>query len=421
MEEPILELRTLGEFVASILREGDEVSPLGSGQGGPTAEPQLRDALPSKPSSHVAMLLNPVTEASVRHRPVNTETSSALPASSSYFNKILNPELASVASTSGRVKTESAASRCGGVPSGFEDLLEAARSGPSSKDNSPSPTNKPDRKSTMKPGYLGSPSYSPPSSPTLPLTASLKFFSPSPVKAATEPTPDLSSPMLLQPSSLHQYHTRRPPAPPPPAGTPHWKIVLNHRKSHPIPVLHVGPAELNILTKCLPLLHAAALRAEECTRVANERSVLAADTGAEYEKWNESCEELEESAGVEAPELKKEKKKRKKNRPVHGANARDDRFATTRHHNPRRSPTTYTYHDSEQDSRPAPRRSSSVDSERLTISRLPPPPPPPSSSPGGSSAGTEIVTHFEERIGGDVEMADAMDTTKGQEEQQEEL
>ncbi|KAF6237694.1 hypothetical protein HO173_003895 [Letharia columbiana] len=261
MQDPILELRHLGEFIESIIAEGDEIS------------------------AHPAKILNPAVEASDNHR-----------SSSPYFNTILNPEPATQASTGGRVKTESTASERGGAFSGFEDLLEAAGYGFGMHRKSQSPENKPEREAKPELQYPGSPSYSPPPSPSVSIDALLQPFSVSSIQAE-EHLPDVSSSILLQPSNL--YRIKPCPAPP---GTPKWKIDLSGRKGHPIRILHVGPRELDILAKCLPLVHKATLKGEECMRVIVEKENLATEMGAEYKQWDDFCSDLEDNVSIDAKE-----------------------------------------------------------------------------------------------------------------------
>lgn len=229
IEEPILELRELVEFIASILKDGDEISLPGS-----------------------------------------------MPATSPHFNTILNPEPATQTSASGHVKTDDQYGS-----SAFEDSRQAAGYS-SAMNKSPSP------------------SYSPPPSPSPSVNTLLKPFS-VPWITAEEPSLDRPSPMLLQPSAL--YQTKRSPAPP---RTPHWKIDLNDRKGHPINKLHVGPQELDILARCLKLVHSATRKGEECMRVIIENQALATEMQAEYEQWDEFCMDVEDNVSIDAREARHE-------------------------------------------------------------------------------------------------------------------
>lgn len=286
MEGPILELRALEEFVASILREGDEIAPDGS----PTGNASPPAYSPSTSSSHCAKILNPAEE------------TSGDPTPSSYLNKILNPQPATQASTSGQVKTETSASQPARGSNALEDLLEAAGYNQNPTQKSPSPKREPDRLSIIDLEDEGSPSYSPPPSPTLSIPNLVKPFSTS-LKPA-DPTPDFSSSILLEPSSLSHFHT--PPAPPP--GTPNWKVDLSTRKGHPLHILHVGPSELAILARCLQLVHKATLKGEECARVIAERHSLAEEMEVAFEQWEEVCESVEENVRIEAEEKKQKMK-----------------------------------------------------------------------------------------------------------------
>ena len=141
-------------------------------------------------------------------------------------------------------------------------------------------------------------SYSPPPSPSVSVNTSIKPFS-LPWMKAEEHSLDSSSSLLLQPSGLH--HNKRSPAPP---GTPQWKIDLSDRKGHPIRILHVGPQELDILTKCLTLVHSATRKGEECMRVIIQNQALATEMEAEYKQWDEFCMDLEDNVSIDAREAR---------------------------------------------------------------------------------------------------------------------
>lgn len=288
MEEPILELRTLGEFIASILKEGDGISPTGSGRDTQPGTSTLQKSPLANPSGFTS-ITNPAAEASGSLEPVETESASTIPTSSAYFNTILNPEPTAQASASPRV----------GGSSAFEDLLEAAGYGPDSKKKSPSPERKPERSSTIDPEYPGSPSYSPPASPSLSVDTLIKPFFVSSIKAP-EPSPDTPSSMLLEQSAL--YRTKPTSAPP---GTPKWKIDLSERKGHSIHILHVGPRELNILARCLTLVHKATEKGEECMRAVIAKKLLATEMEREYKQWEEFYLDLENNVSIEREEAKK--------------------------------------------------------------------------------------------------------------------
>lgn len=290
MQEPILELRSLGEFIASILQEGDEISPHGTPK-----KPTLSKSSLSRPSSHLGKILSPVAEESGSSQPVETKGASTPPTSSPYVNTILSPEPAMQAFTGGHLEAENTR---GGVSTGFEDLLEAAGYISSSNKKSPSPEREPERESKIDPQYPGSPSYSPPPSPSFSVDTLIKPFS-VPWITVEEPSQDVSSSILLQPSSLH--HIKPPPAPP---GTPHWKIDLSERKGHPVHILHVGPRELDILAKCLTLVQKATLKGEECMRVIIEMKALATEMEPEYNQWDEFCMDLEDNVSIDEREAR---------------------------------------------------------------------------------------------------------------------
>ena len=290
MQEPILELRSLGEFIASILQEGDEISPHGTPK-----KPTLSKSSLSRPSSHFGKILNPVAEEAGSSQPVETKGASRPPSSSPYLNTILSPEPATQAFTGGHLEAENTH---GGVSTGFEDLLEAAGYISGSNKKSPSPEREPERESTIDPPYPDSPSYSPPPSPSISVDTLIKPFSVPWIKVE-EPSQDVSSSILLQPSSLHNI---KPSLAPP--GTPHWKIDLSERKGHPVHILHVGPRELDILAKCLTLVQKATLKGEECMRVIIEMKVLATEMEPEYNQWDEFCTDLEDNVSIDKREAR---------------------------------------------------------------------------------------------------------------------
>ena len=302
MEEPILGLRALSNFITSILNEGDEIFPAGSGNDSPPATSTPPKSSFSNPSSHVADPLNTDAEASNSHRPVETKSVSTLATSSSYVQPILNPEPATQAYASGHVKTESTASQRG-RSNAFEDLMELAGYGSTVEKKSPSPKPEPERLSTPDPQYPGSPSYSPPASPVLSVDDIVKPFAVSSIRAP-DPAPDISSSILLQPGSL--YHLKPSPAPP---GTPNWKIDLSERKGHRIGLLHVGPRELDILAKCLALVRKAVEKGEECVCAVLERNDLAVEMAKEYRQWDEICRDLEDSVSIDKEEAREKAEK----------------------------------------------------------------------------------------------------------------
>ena len=293
MEEPILELRTLCDFIASILKEGDEISPPEIGHDTPRGKPTPPKSSLSIPSSPFAETLNPATEASGSRRSAETKTASTIPTSSSYFDKILNPEPAAQGPTSGRVEMESTASEHGGASTGFEDLMQAAGYGLGSNKKSPSPAREPEHKPMIDRQYPGSPSYSPPPSPSASVNGLLDHFSAPWIKAEV-PSPDDSSSILLQPSPLHQTKPSTAPS-----GTPQWKIDLSERKGHLVHILHVGPPELNVLARCQSLVHSAIAKGEECVRVITELQDLAPEMEREYKQWDDFCTDLEDNVSTD--------------------------------------------------------------------------------------------------------------------------
>ena len=260
MEKPILELRALGEFIASILKVGDET------------------ALPGS------------QEASGGGGSVEMQSAPTLPTSSPYFNTILNSEPATQASIGGHTNTEGETTERGEGSSAFADLLQAAGQFSESNVKSPSPSHKPKRESPIDLEDVGSPSYSPPASPSLSFETLLE---------RDEPFPNIPSSILSRPARFYNPDSA---AALPPPGVPTWKIDLNARKGHPIHTLHVGTRELAILSRCLQLVHKATLKGEECARVIIERQRLAIDMQRHYEQWEESCEDLEDNVKIEKME-----------------------------------------------------------------------------------------------------------------------
>ena len=279
LEEPILALRALGDFIASILKEGDEIAPPGS----QPAETTVQDPSPSNSPSHLAKTLNSAEEASDRG---SVETK-RLPNSSPYFNTILNTEPAMQASTSGHADTEIAATSRNQGSSAYADLMQAAGLVSDTNLKSPSPRHQPKRESPIDLEDTGSPSYSPPASPFLSLETILN---------QTEPLPNTPSSILSKPTP---HYNPNPASARPPPRTPAWKIDLNARKGHPIHTLHVGPAELSILSRCLKLVHQATRKGEKCARVIAQRQQLASEMQAELEQWEVFCREVENHVRIE--------------------------------------------------------------------------------------------------------------------------
>ena len=260
IEEPILELRALGEFIASILKDGDEITLPGS------------------------------TEASLSRGSVEMQSVPTLPKSSPYFNTILNPQPATQPSTSGHANTESATTKRGEGSSAFADLLQAAGQVSDLDAKSPSPRHKPKRESPINREDVGLPSYSPPASPFLSFETLLE---------RDKPLPNIPSSILSRPTP---FYNPNPASTLPHPQVPAWKIDLNARKGHPIHNLHVGPRELAIISRCLQLVDKATLKGEECARVIIERQQLAIDMRGQYEQWEAFCSDLEDNVNIEKME-----------------------------------------------------------------------------------------------------------------------
>ena len=260
MEEPILELRALGDFIASILKDGDEIASPGS------------------------------PEASGARGSVETGSASALPTSSPYFNTILNAQPATQASTYGQANTESATNKLSEGSSAFADLLKAAGQVSDSNEKSTPPRHEPKRESPIDLEDYSSPSYSPPTSPYLSFDTLLD---------RDKPIPDIPSYLLSRPTPV--YHPK-PASPLPHPRVPAWKVDLSARKGHPIHTLHVGPHELSIISRCLRLVHKATRKGEECARVIGKRQQLAVEMQKAYEQWEEFCSDLEDNVKIEKME-----------------------------------------------------------------------------------------------------------------------
>lgn len=315
MEGPILELRALGEFIASILQEGDEIPAPGNGHNGMPGTPRLSKSSLSTPSSHSANVRNLIAEAS---GPGESKSQSPLPTASPYFNPLREQEPATLASTGGNPETEMETGQRGGGNGGFDDLLEAAArfdSSSTQKSTSPQPQREQERESIGDTEDPGSPKYSPPPSPSFSVDTLVKPFSVSSLKAEGLPR-DIPTSILTQPSSL--YHIKPSPAPP---GTPHWKIDLSERKGHPIRTLHVSPRELAVLAKCLTLVNTATLKGEECMRVIIQEQSLATEMEEEFDQWEDFCNDLEDNVSIDE---KEEKQKRKEELASASASAQAD-------------------------------------------------------------------------------------------------
>ena len=314
IEQPILELRDLGDFIASILREGDAISPVC-----PPEKPTLSKSVLSNPYSHLERTLNPVKEASGSRRPVNLKSASTPPASSPYLNTILNREPAMQRSTGGHVKMDNTTSQRAAGSNAYEDLVEAAGYGPGSSKESSTPKREPEHKSSIQHQSRGPLSYLPPLSPPPSFESLLEPISASSMR---EPCPNYTSSLVLLRSNLYNFEPD--PAPP---GTPQWKIDLEERKGHPIHMLHVGPAELQILAQCLPLVHAATSKGEECMRTIVRLRELTTEVEKDYKQWDEFCDDMEGNLSVDEKEAKEKKMHRNEavtDATVHGRNDDDN-------------------------------------------------------------------------------------------------
>lgn len=302
MEEPILELRTLGEFIASILEEGDEIPHSESGQDGPSGSSTTMKSSLSNPSSPFAKVPSPVAEASSSAQSGGTKGASTVPTSSAFFNAILNPEPITQAATSGRENTEDTVDERGEGHDGFQELLETARFDFDSNKKSSSFKHKSESESTIDRQHSSSPGYTSPPSPSISVDTLAKSFSVPWIKVE-EPSRDFSCSNLLQRSSY--YGIKPSPASP---GTPQWKIDLSERKGHPIRILHVGPRELEILAKCLPLVEKATQKGEKCLRAIVKMNALANEMEKEYKEWDEFCSDLEDEVRIEKRKAREKQK-----------------------------------------------------------------------------------------------------------------
>ena len=161
----------------------------------------------------------------------------------------------------------------------------------------PSPQHAPRRLSIIDLESPGSPSYDqPPSWPTLPVDPGTGLIDPVALSFLDEPPP---SRLFFEPSPLDTMF----PSPPPPAGTPKWKIDLNERKGLPIQTLSVTRRELEIFARCLTYVQKAIRKGEKCARVVQRMKQLATKMQPEYQQWEQLVVDLENSLSVGEREL----------------------------------------------------------------------------------------------------------------------
>ena len=140
----------------------------------------------------------------------------------------------------------------------------------------------------------GSPSYSPPASPSLSFETLLQ---------RTDIPPSTPSSILSKPAPIIHHHHRRS-ANLPLQGTTtttistaakNWKLDLHARKGYPIhAAVVVGPVQRAVLTRCLALVRAATGKAEECVRTIGGLKELSEGMRDEWCQWEVVCEELED-------------------------------------------------------------------------------------------------------------------------------
>lgn len=264
LEEPILELRAVGGFIEGVLRgEGADLNST-------TTTPTTMTFGGVGSESSVSGGGGSVGEVRAKGKGKT---------SSKYFDTILNPEVTAQAAASSRrgdVRMEESAVGAGSIATA--DLSRAAGSlGPNSKDmKSLSPRHE---TGPIDRADAGSPSYSPPS---------LSFAT---LLTRTDPPATTPSSILSNPPNVYHHHHRTVLAPS--SGPPRWKLDLHARKGHPIHLLHAGPRQLAILTRCRDLVHTATRAGEECARRIGELKALSAEMRAEREQWEEFCGDLQ--------------------------------------------------------------------------------------------------------------------------------
>ena len=278
LEEPILELRAVGGFIEGVLKgeRGSVSAGLNSSTtmfGGMSGE-----SVRGGEGAGVGGSGGEVRE---------EESKATVKISSKYFDTILNPETDTQASSSSgdvRMEESAAGENDGMGSSAFADLSRAAGLlVPGLQDmKSPSPRHVTEPIDTAD---AGSPSYSPPASPSLSFETLLKHTGPpatTPSSILSKPTPTYHAPNAHQRTVL-----------PPRSGPPRWKLDLRARKGHPIHLLHAGPRQLAILTRCLELVQQATRKGEECVRRIGELKGLSKEMQGEQEQWEEFCGDLE--------------------------------------------------------------------------------------------------------------------------------
>lgn len=280
LEEPILELRAMGEFIEGVLK--GEIGIVSAGLNSSTTMFGGMSGEEVRGGGGAGVGVGG-SGGEVREK----ESKATVKISSKYFDTILNPETATQASSgSGDVRMEeSAAGENGGMgSSAFADLSRAAGLlVPGLQDmKSPSPRHVTEPIDTAD---AGSPSYSPPASPSLSFETLLKHTGP----PATTPSSILSKPAPIYHAPTAHQRTLLPPR----SGPPRWKLDLHARKGHPIHLLHAGPRQLAILTRCLELVHQATRKCEECVRRIGELKGLSKEMQGEREQWEEFCGDLE--------------------------------------------------------------------------------------------------------------------------------
>lgn len=269
LEEPILELRAVGGFIEGVLRgEGADLNS--------TTTPTTTMTFGGVGSeSSVSGGGGSVGEVRAKGEGKT---------SSKYFDTILNPEVTTQAADSSRrgdVRMEESAVGAGPIATGSL--------GPNSTDmKSLSPSHE---TGPIDRADAGSPSYSPPASPPSLLSFATLLNRTDP--PATTPSSILSAPTPISNAHHHHHRTVLPPPPPPSSGPPRWKLDLHARKGHPIHLLHAGPRQLAILTRCRDLVHTATRAGEECARRIGELKALSAEMRAEREQWEEFCGDLQ--------------------------------------------------------------------------------------------------------------------------------
>ncbi len=332
MEEPILELRALGEFIESIVREGNGV-----------ACPRRRQAKlsPSRPLSALYDILRSAPKASDNSQALKTKSTATSRPLLPFLSAILNPE-AATSEDEDMGNTENTATTHTEGLSALIDLLEAASHDSTSTKN-PKPDRlgiknlleaaahastattkqpEPDRLSIIDLESPDSSTYSPP--PAAP-------YVPCPLHPNPDFTPapsTLPSDLLDTPSPFSTRIIFQPPIPP---NTPAWKIALSDRKGHRVADLHVSGVEIDILKQCMPLVQKAAEKAEVCVSTIMERGRLAREMEGGSQQWEEFCRDVERNVRMDTdatagdPNGKRSSKKKEKGKGRDKGRDRDTR------------------------------------------------------------------------------------------------